>query len=160
LGRVDEDLQMGWCTDWLIAEEAEAEAVASIATGDEHSFDDWPHLSMKSVGELELMVLWALLRGDPNRGDPKRMEDTSGRSLFLGNPPEEGPIVNRVKPEFLSALAGRGAKDIKRVAKDWQASEAMSAWKLSDVSDQLQEMVQFARKAAKQGKPVLQLNVW
>ena len=91
---------MSWYTDWFLADEADAEAVASLADDESHSFDDWPHLSMPNIGELELMLLWGLLNGNP-----KGMEDVSGESLFQELDDEGGVFVTRVKPAFIAALA-------------------------------------------------------
>ena len=38
---------MGCFTDWFLADENEAEAIASIVTTEEHSFEDWPALSIR-----------------------------------------------------------------------------------------------------------------
>jgi hypothetical protein len=54
---------MGWYTDWFVADIADADAIASIVT-DERDFDDWPHLGLKNIGELELSLLWGAIRGD------------------------------------------------------------------------------------------------
>jgi hypothetical protein len=145
---------MGWYTDWFLADESEAEAVASIATDEGHSFDDWPHLAMKSVGEMELMQLWGALRGDPSR-----LEDVSGGAVFVADE-QEGPVVSRVVPEFIASLAALEKPDVDRVAGAWQACEEMAEWDAATVAAVLAEMAEFARRAGREGKPVLQLSVW
>jgi hypothetical protein len=90
---------MGFYTDWFVADEADAQAIASIVTTEEHSFEDWPNLSVKNIGEFELMALWAILLGQPF--DPAR--SVSGRLLHQES--EEGPFVLSVEPAFLDALA-------------------------------------------------------
>jgi hypothetical protein len=145
---------MSWYTDWFLADEAEAEAVAGIATGEDYSFDDWPHLSMKSVGEMELMSLWALL------GRPEGIETISRDPLYHESDEDGGVIVDRVAPGFITALAALHKPDVERRARDWHACEAMAQWELKLVAEVLWEMAEFARRAGREGKPVLQLSTW
>ena len=56
---------MGFYTDWFLADESEAHAIAES----ESPFQDWPCLSMKSIAQLELTHLWAVLRGEPDSLD-------------------------------------------------------------------------------------------
>jgi hypothetical protein len=154
---------MSWYTDWFLADEAEAGAIASIGSDDDdgHSFEDWPHLAMKSIGEMELMRLWGVLRGDS-----ERMDDVSGGSLFVAGGEEEdeeaegGTVVSRVDADFLAALAALSEPEIDRVAGAWHGCEEMAEWEAETVSWRLREMVEFARRAGREGKPILQLNVW
>jgi hypothetical protein len=162
---------MSWYTDWFLAEETEAAAVASIGSDDDdaHDFDDWPHLAMKSIGEMELMRLWGVLRGEP-----ARMDSVSGEALFTGGDGAEdeggneeeyeadegGVVVSRVLPEFITALSRLTEAEIDRCAHIWHASEEMADWKPDDVAAQLREMAEFARRARCEDKPVLQLVVW
>src|SRR5262245_25185851 len=110
---------MGVYTDWFLADESEAEALAES----ESPFDDWPCLSMKDVLETNLMQLWGVLRGEPDR-----LEDVSGEALFsdIQEDGSEGMIVHRVIPEFIDAVAALDKPGIVRVARKWHKSEEMA----------------------------------
>jgi hypothetical protein len=145
---------MSWYTDWFLADEAEAEAVAGIAGDEEHSFDDWPHLAMKSVGDMELMSL---------RGVLQETDGTAyyhGAALYQQHDDEGGVAVCRVLPAFVAELAAVSPRRLKQVAAAWHAREPMGDWVAADVAAVLGEMVAFARRAAREGKPVLQLTTW
>ena len=111
---------MGFYTDWFLAAESEAEAVASIATTEEYSFEDWPHLSMKNVGEMDLSALWSILRDEPDSHD-----SATGALLFQE---AEEVFVCRVKPGFVEALASVTSAAIKRIANAWSKTEGLSDW--------------------------------
>src|SRR5262249_60957325 len=76
---------MSFYTDWFVADASEAEAVASIVTTEEHSFEDWPHLALKDVAEVPLTLLRGILRGQPGTA-----LDVDGGSLFLDEVEEDG----------------------------------------------------------------------
>ena len=57
---------MSMWTDWFIADATDAEAIASIVT-EERDHDDWPHLELSGVIELQLMALWGVLKGTPGK---------------------------------------------------------------------------------------------
>jgi len=145
---------MSWYSDWFLADEPEAEAIASIATDEARSFEDWPHLSLRSVGEMELMRLWGALRGETSRAG-----EMSSEALFVGDE-EGGPIVSRVDPRLIAALAAVKKPDLDRVAAAWHACEEMAEWERGTVAEVLREMADFARRAKRARKPVLQLDVW
>jgi hypothetical protein len=144
---------MSWYTDWFLADEADAEALASLAADETHSFDDWPHLPMRGVGQMELMRLAAILRGSP--------DDLAGidQALVVVDP-EQGPVVSRVEGEFVAALAALDKQRADRAAADWHGCEEMASWEPDAVAARLLEMAAFARSALREGKPILQLNVW
>ena len=143
---------MSFYTDWFLADQSEAEAIASIATDETHSHDDWPHLAMKDVGEMELMRLWVVLR------DGERLVAAS-KVVFM---PYEGggPVVTRLDADFVAALAGLEKPDVDRVATAWHATPEMARWEVATVASRLCEMAEFARRARREGKPILQLHVW
>jgi hypothetical protein len=87
---------VGFYTDWLIAGAHEAESGLSIITSEERAFEDWPHLSLKNIGELDLMSLWAALRQEPS-------QLTSTLDQPIAGDVEEGPLVCRVQPAFVRA---------------------------------------------------------
>lgn len=146
---------MSWYTDWFLADEAEAEAVAGIASDDEHSFDDWPHLAMRSVGEMELMALRSVLRGQL-----ASTEDIHEDALYHRSDEDGGVVVTRVTPGFVADLAALAGKQAEDVARQWQQCEAMADWEPGTLGEVLREMVEFAHCALREGKPVLQLSTW
>ncbi|HEY7155409.1 MAG TPA: hypothetical protein VH575_15715 [Gemmataceae bacterium] len=145
---------MSWYTDWFLADEGEAEAVAGIADDDEHSFDDWPHLAMKSIGDMELMSLRGVLRGEESTAEYE------GDTLYQRYDDEGGVAVCRVLPEFIVELAALSPKQVKRVAGQWRQHESMADWEPGTVAAVLREMIEFARRAGREGKPVLQCSTW
>jgi hypothetical protein len=142
---------MGFYTDWFLADEGDAEAVASIATAEEHSFEDWPHLSLKGVGELDLSALWGILRGEPDS-----LHSATGALLF-----QEGDevFVCRVEPAFVEALAAVKPATIKRLAAEWHKTEGLEDWGAVEVESALGALVKFAGRAKREEKPVVQLSV-
>jgi hypothetical protein len=141
---------MSWYTDWFLAGEDEAEAIASIATDEGHSFDDWPHLALRSVGETELAALWGALGDD---------SELASEPLFVGDE-QEGPLVRRVDPRLIAGLAALKKPGLDRVATAWHACEQVAEWEPGTVAEVLREMADFARRAKRARKPVLQLDVW
>jgi hypothetical protein len=148
---------MGMYTDWFLAEESEAEALAAA----EVPWDEWPSLSIKSILDTELMLLWGVLRGDPSR------MDHISEPLPLSSDPEDpsewsesGVSVGRVAPDFIAALAALEKPDIDRVASQWQRREGLGEWPLAELAGVLREFVEFARRAVREGKSVLSLFVW
>jgi len=137
-------------TDWLIANEVEAPAVASIITTEEHSYENWPVICLKGVGELELQDLAAILRGDTN-------SDRSTLGELLYRQSEEGPFVAAVRTDFIDLLAALPEQSLDGVAAAWQSSEHLRAWSLADVRGTLADMTVFARQALELRTPVLQL---
>ncbi len=142
---------MSFYTDWFLADEADAEAVASIATTEEHSFDDWPHLSLRGIGDMELSSLWGIVRGEPDS-----LDSATGDLLFQE---AEEVFVARVVPAFIEALAAIKPAGIKRLAAEWNKSEELADWDAAEVATVLRELVKFARRAQREGKPVLQFSV-
>lgn len=146
---------MSWYTDWFLADESEAEAVAGIGSDDGHDFEDWPHLAMRSVGEMELMALLGVLRGQP-----AEMDDVHGDALYHQSDEDGGVVVVRVTPSFVADLAALTADRATQAARQWHQSESMADWGPATVAEVLGEMVAFARRAVQEGKPVLQLSTW
>jgi hypothetical protein len=142
---------MGCFTDWFLADENEAEAIASIVTTEEHSFEDWPTLSMKNVGEMDLSALWGILRGEPDS-----LDSATGKLLFQDS---DEVFVCQVEPGFIEALAGVKPTAMKRLVSEWNKCEGLSDWAAAEVEGVLRELTKFARRARREGKPVLQLSV-
>jgi len=137
-------------TDWLIASDTDAAAVASIVTTEDRSFDDWPSVCLEGIGDLELRHLAALLRADAGSGG-------SHFGDLLYQESEEGPFVAAVHPRFIQALAAMEDPSLASVSGQWRKSEHLRDWPLSEVSETLSRMVAFARQAQAAGTPILQL---
>lgn len=137
-------------TDWLIAKEDEAPAVASIVTTEERSYDDWPAICLQGIGEMELQALAEILRRHTNAD-----RSTLGELLYRGS--EEGPFVAAVRADFIDLLASLTDQSMDRVAADWRSSEHLRAWASADILRTLASMTLFARRAQELQTPVLQL---
>lgn len=154
---------MGVYLDWFLADESEAEAVASIASEEGHEFEDWPHLAMKGVGDVDLMLLRGILLGRPDD-----IEDADGDALYHESEDgESGVSVTRIRPAFLGELAALSPAEIERAGGEWHRREemadrdpVMANWDPGTVVAMLGEMAEFARRAQQEDKPVLQLSVW
>jgi len=142
---------MGFYTDWFLAGQDDAQAVATIATTGEHSFEDWPHLSLKGVGEIDLALLWGILRGEPDSID-------SPTDDLLVQVDDE-VFVTRIEPGFVAALAAVNEATIKRLAAEWRRTEGLEDWSAAEVERVLTDLVRFSQRASREGKPVLQLSV-
>jgi hypothetical protein len=145
---------MGQYTDWFIAKESEAKAVATA----ENRFKRWPHFEVKGVLDIELMELRRILLGK-KKFDPQL--DVTGKVLYSKG---ENVMVFRVVPEFIDELAGLTADRIKKVARTWANIEEFKEWyavedKHEFILEVLSEMVTFAKQATAAKQPVLQLVV-
>ena len=142
---------MGFYTDWFLADDEDAEAVASIATTEEHSFEDWPHLSLKGFGEMDLSALWGI-----HRGELDSLDSATGALLFQE---ADEVFVSRVERGFIKSLAAVKPAAVKSLAAEWNKSEELSDWGAAEVESVLRELVTFARRAEREGRPMLQLSV-
>ena len=133
---------MGFYTDWFIAEESDANAIASTVTTEEHSPDEWPHLAVKNIGEFELAALWCILLDQPF--DPAR--SVSGRLLYQ-EPGGEGPFVSIVEPGFVDALAGiKKAAEVEYAAA-WAQVDALMLQEPKSLTRVIRELSAFACRA-------------
>jgi hypothetical protein len=137
-------------TDWLLAGEAEAEAVASIITTEEHAHDDWPNLCLQGIGEMELMDLANILLAD-------RTTAASHLGDLLYQASEEGPFVAPVDPRFIAALADLTEASVATTATSWRRSEHLREYPPADLQRLLAEMVALSRRSLQSGTPILQL---
>lgn len=104
---------MSFYTDWFIATEAEAENIAAS----DSPFEEWQSLSLRSIGEIDLMALSAILQGiEVSKADP-----VSDKLLFQGS--ETGPFVVRISLSFVDDLANIPAADRDKLAAIWSQSE-------------------------------------
>lgn len=142
---------MSFYIDWFIADEKDAEAIASIVTNEEHSFEDWPRLSLKSIGEIELSLLCGILLNELDNPNPV-MDDL----LFEV---DNEVFVCSVNSGFVELLSLTKPSAFKRFATEWKKCEEMADWALEDIKDTIRELVRFACEAKKAGKSVLQLSV-
>lgn len=142
---------MGFYTDWFLANDGDAEAVASIATTEEHTFKDWPHLSLRGVGEMDLSALWGILRGETDS-----LDSATGDLLYQE---ADEVFVCRVESGFVEALAVIKPAAIKRLAGEWNATEGLAEWGAAEVESAIRNLVKFAGRAKREDKPVLQLSV-
>ncbi|GAA4681302.1 hypothetical protein GCM10023215_13760 [Pseudonocardia yuanmonensis] len=132
--------------DWFLAGEEEADAVASVASG-EHSFDDWPHLSVP-LRRTELAALYAALT-DAEPADPR------SPAGLLAVEVDAGMVVTRVPEAALAALAEMTPRTAPPVMAAW--SEAIAHDEPEALGEILSDLAAFARDAAGSGRPVLEL---
>lgn len=142
---------MSFYTDWFIADDSEAEAIASTVTTEDRSRDDWPNLSIKNIGEIDLATLWGILRGEPD--SPKLV---MGGLLFQDG---EDVFVCRIEPGFVEALAVLEQSDLNPIVESWNKSETLSEWKPDELRHVVQNLICFACRAKEAKKPVLLLSV-
>ncbi|MCE0767583.1 hypothetical protein LWC35_32490 [Pseudonocardia kujensis] len=152
-------------SDWFLAGEHEADAVASVASG-EHSFDDWPHLSIP-LRRSELAALYAAL-SDTGPADPPTdtaPADTAPTDTapaerrapagLLAVEVDAGMIVTRVPAAAIEALAEMTPRTAPPVMAAW--SEAIAHDEPDALGEILSDLAAFARDAAESGRPVLEL---
>lgn len=133
-------------SDWFLAGEHEADAVASVASG-EHSFDDWPHLSIP-LRRTELAALYAALT-EAGPADPR------SPAGLLAVEVDAGMIVTRVPAAAIEALAEMTPRTAPPVMAAW--SEAIAHDEPDALGEILSDLAAFARDAAESGRPVLEL---
>ncbi|GAA2894505.1 hypothetical protein GCM10010472_61390 [Pseudonocardia halophobica] len=133
-------------SDWFLAGEDEADAVASVASG-EHSFDDWPHLSIP-LRRSELAALYAALT-EVGPADPR------SPAGLLAVEVDAGMIVTRVPAAAIEALAEMTPRTAPPVMAAW--SEAIAHDEPDALGEILSDLAAFARDAAESGRPVLEL---
>lgn len=143
---------MSIATDWLLAKTNEAEAVASIVTTEQRSLDDWPHLILEGIGELELQDLASALH--PESAGPE-VPTALGELLFQGS--DEGPFVAALAEDFVERLATAPDSTIPAIAATWHRSEHLAPLPVSEVEEVLRSIVAFTRRSRATGIPILQL---
>ncbi|MBY0227945.1 MAG: hypothetical protein K2W96_01560 [Gemmataceae bacterium] len=142
-------------SDWFLAEESEAEAIADVVRTEERGFDDWPHLAMK-LGDLELMLLRGVMAGSPGE-----LPDIHGDDLAGGMDEDGGGVsVFRILPAFVDELAALKEAGILEAASRWIGCEGMEDWTEEEAAAQVTEIAEFARRAGAAGTPVLSLATW
>jgi hypothetical protein len=140
---------MSFYTDWFIAGEDEAEKLASS----DSPFDEWRSLSLRNIGEVDLMALSAIIHGK----EPSQAESVSEGLLYQGS--DEGPFVVRVAPAFVDSLANIQDSDWSGLALLWAATEELAGAPPSDLSQTIAQLSAFARQSRLDGKPILGMFV-
>jgi hypothetical protein len=123
--------RVSFYTDWFVAEASEADAIASIATTEEHAFEDWPHLALKDVADVALTLLRGILHGQPGKA-----LDVDGESHFWDEGEDgEGMVsVRQVLPAFVEELAALTPARVRQVAAVWHTCDGMTDWAAGDVA--------------------------
>lgn len=141
-------VRVSFYTDWFIADESEAEA---IAVSDSH-FDDWPSLSLRGIGLSDLDALWAIIRADGRRG-----ETIAGKLLYQA--PDGNIFVFRVAPAFIDALTALSSADLPGLATAWSRTEGLARSGPDVLGGVIRDLCAFAARATREQKPVLEMNV-
>ena len=138
---------------WLFQAAVEdAPAIRSIVTAKARRFDEWPHLVVPGVDGPDMNVLEKLAR-------PKRLKGSTkvgGVLLERGKLTDEPfTAVSQLSPEFAAVLASLDDPAVQDLAKAW--SGAIDGVKEEDAVAMLQQMKEFAQRAAASGLPILEL---
>jgi len=140
-------------TTWFIAKEAEADAIASTVTTEEHDFEEWPNLELPLI-EMELMALFAALRNSEDltvtssQGEPFVFEE------------EQGLLVIRVSDDFLRALSQVAPGREEMLVEVWTGKLDSDDHDPDELVELLADMAEFAREALKKRLPVLSLSTF
>jgi hypothetical protein len=159
---------MGMYTDWFIANEADAKKIAKA----KDPWKRWPNLSMKSILEIELTSLYGILLG--KRKFDANLSISEGQLFYegpdyddegnpIGDVDSETIIVHRVMNDFVKRLAELTPENEKKVADKWTEIDEFADWKKSEkasIRETLTQIIEFARRALKAKKPVLELAVF
>ena len=137
-------------TDWLLAGEDEAEAIASIVTTEEHDFEDWTHLSFPLI-QMELMALRAVLEED----DALATDAVVDEPLVLDE--EAGHGVARVRDSFIQALARVKPGSVRGLVGRWTGRIDLEHHEVEVLQKLLGALADFARTAVARESPVLEL---
>jgi hypothetical protein len=136
---------------YLIADEAEAEEIL-ITYRNRRRWRRWrwPHLELRNIDEDDLAILWQTLPGEGDR------RSVLGDDLADASDEFPGPMVFRVRPEFIRALAALQPGDWPVYAARWEQSGKVAHATRAQLVRCVRALAQFARRADTAGKPVLQ----
>lgn len=140
-------------TTWFIAKEAEADAIASIVTTEEHDFDEWPNLELP-LTEIQLMALFAALRN----ADDLTAPSSQGEPFVFEE--EAGLLVIRVSDDFLQALGLVAPGREELLVEVWTGNLDGDEHDPDELVELLAAMATFAREAAQKRLPVLSLSTF
>lgn len=142
---------MGVQTDVVIADLADAPAVAATAT----PTDQWPGFTCNGFDHVQLCTLLSLLRTN----DPGLAFD---RYLALVQPAavggEDGPVVMAVGADQVAelvALTRLSDESFENVARVWGTTPELMAWSAADVRGVMRDLGTFAETALAQRKCML-----
>ena len=138
-------------TDWFIADRKDAKKIAAVVMDDEGDYDDWPNLHLP-LGEMELRARWAAMLGRKLKAN----ESVAGKLVLQSGDGEL--FVIEVASPFLTTAAGVEAGQIGKIAAAWAKDEFSGGFTKSELSDLLKQIRDFAARALKAKKPVLQLS--
>ncbi|KAB8143878.1 hypothetical protein F8S13_08245 [Chloroflexia bacterium SDU3-3] len=144
---------MSFFVEWVIADPADAAAIAESLDEEQYPPEGWPWLSLQNIGEIDLMLLEAQLRGLP-------MDAVGDGAELLLQGSEEGPFVWAVSPELVAILASLAPSEHESVAALWQQNEELEPWPVPDLAIVLGEMCDFARQSQSLGRPVLAVGAF
>lgn len=139
---------------WFQAAADDAAAIRSIATTGERKREEWPHVALPGVDGPDVNKLERLARPKRPKGSSKIGGALLDRSKLTATP---FTCVSLVSPEFVQLLADLAEPAVGELARAWAAA-------IDGVTEDaalllVHEMAEFARTAAKAGKPVLELVV-
>jgi hypothetical protein len=138
---------MGVLTDFVVADRADAQRVCDSDCPSQ----DFAGLDAKGIDTVKLSTLHAILTG--GEFDASFMGDT----LCSGG--EDGPWVFEVPADLAQRLAKLGARQLRSVGAEWDATEEFSPkydnWPAEAVQQVLRDLAALRRRAAGEGKAVL-----
>ena len=137
---------MSFYTDFIVAAEAEAPAVAATEAPTEH----WPGFSVKSITELDLANAWSLLSGEPD------VIALKGRFELLSCDEESRRTLSKVPRSLLDRIEELTDSESRELASRWaQSEEFRGRWKPSELEDILRCLRELAGRARIEGTEIL-----
>jgi hypothetical protein len=145
---------MRYMVCWFLAPAGDAAAIRSTVTTEARRRDEWPHLVLAGVDGPDVNALEKLAR--PKR--PKGSSKVGGELLDRGKMTDTPfTAVSRVAPEFVAALAALDGPAAGALGGGW--AQAVDGVTEAAAADLVGRMAEFARRAAADGVPVLELDV-
>jgi len=133
-------------TDLIVATEAELGAIPQ----DEIPINLFPGVDVKGIGLIELATLHSLV------GNAEFDPVLDAFPTIAGQESEDGPWLNRLPDDFVLALAGLANDAVAKLAAEWSQTEEFQGrgWDPEDVEVRLGEIVELARRALQEAKPI------
>ena len=145
---------MRYLVCWFLAPPGDAAAIRSTVTTQARRRDEWPHLVLPGVDGPDVNKLERLAR--PKR--PKGSSKVGGELLDRGKMTETPfTAVSRVAPEFVQALAALDGPAAGELGRGWAG--AIDGVTEAAAADVVARSAEFARRAAADGRPILELDV-
>jgi hypothetical protein len=139
---------------WFRAATEDAAAIRSVATSGAREREDWPHLVLPGVDGPDMNTLERLARPRRAKGSSKIGGELLDRSKMSDSP---FTAVSQVAPEFVQVLAALDEAAAGALAREWAG--AIDGLSEEAAGQLVRQMAEFARQAAKSGKPVLELDI-